>query len=65
MKTYVSYVIQDGTDHRHLSEVVTTKDPPYSYSGEPRLSDVLEWAEEKKRELRQQEELVIMAIYKV
>jgi hypothetical protein len=65
MKTYVSYVIQNDKSHKHLSEVVLTKEPLYSYSADPQVPDILKWAEEKKKNLNPHEELVITAMYKI
>ena len=65
MKTFVSYVIQDGKGHKHESTVVTTQSPPYSYSSDPQVSDVMEWAEEKKKELKNEEELIVVSMYKL
>lgn len=65
MKTYVSYVIQNDNSHKHLSEVVITKEPLYSFSADPQVSDILKWAEEKKKNLNPNEELVITAMYKI
>lgn len=65
MKTYVSYVIQDDTGHKHESEIVTSQNPPYSYSSDPQVSDVMEWADKKKKELKKEENLVIVNMYKV
>lgn len=65
MKTYVSYVIQDKTGHKHESTIVTTQSPPYSYSSDPQVSDVMEWADKKKKELKNEENLVIVNMYKL
>jgi hypothetical protein len=65
MKTYVSYVIQNDNSHKHLSEVVITDEPPYSFSADPQVADILKWAEEKKKNLNPNEELVITAMYKI
>ncbi len=65
MKTYVSYVIQDDTGHKHGSEIVTSQNPPYSYSSDPQVSDVMEWADKKKKELKKEENLVIVNMYKI
>lgn len=65
MKTYVSYVIQDETGHKHESEIVTSPNPPYSYSSDPQVSDVMEWADKKKKELKKEENLVIVNMYKI
>ncbi|MGZ3847366.1 MAG: hypothetical protein ACXVLT_07360 [Flavisolibacter sp.] len=65
MKTYVSYVIQDDKNHKHLSEVVSTNEPLYSFSADPQVTEILKWAEEKKKSLNPHEELIITAIYKI
>lgn len=65
MKTFVSYVIQNDKGHKHESTVVTTQSPPYSYSSDPQVSAVMEWAEEKKKELKNEEELIVVSMYKV
>lgn len=65
MKTYVSYIIQDDNSHRHLSEVVFTKEPLYSFSSDPQVTEILKWAEEKKKSLNPHEELIITAMYKI
>jgi hypothetical protein len=65
MKTFVSYVIQDGKGHKHESTVVTTQNPPYSYSSDPQVSDVMEWADEKRKALKKEEELIVVSMYKL
>lgn len=65
MKTFVSYVIQDEKGHKHESAIVTTQNPPYSFSSDLRVSDVMQWAEEKKKLLKPEQELVITNIYKL
>ena len=65
MNTYVSYVIQDNKSHKHLSEVVTTQNPSYSYSANPEVQDILQWAEKKKKTLKHEEELIIVSMYKL
>jgi len=65
MKTFVSYVIQDGKGHKHESTVVTTQNPPYSYSADPQVSDVMEWADEKRKALKKEEELIVVSMYKL
>lgn len=51
MKAFVNYVLQNGSVHRDLSEILDIKEPPYTYSSDPPVSQVIEWAEEKKKEL--------------
>jgi hypothetical protein len=65
MKTYVSYVIQNEHEHKHESAIITTQSPPYSYSADPQVSDVMEWADKKKKELKKEENLVIVNMYKL
>ena len=65
MKTFVSYVIQNENEHKHESTVVTTQSPPYSYSPDPQVSDVMEWADEKRKALKKEEELIVVSMYKL
>jgi hypothetical protein len=65
MKTFVSYVIQDDKGHKHESTVVATENPPYSYSADPQVSDVMEWADEKRKALKKEEELIVVSMYKL
>lgn len=65
MKMYVSYVIQDEKEHTHRSEILSTQSPPYTYSSDVLVPEVLQWAEKKKQNLKPTEDLVITAIYKV
>lgn len=63
MKTYISYVIQNEKDHKHESEIRTSQSPPYSYSPDPQISHVMEWAENKRKELKQDEKLVVVSMF--
>jgi len=65
MKTFVSYVIQNGTNHVHKSEVITTQSPPYSFSPDPQVPQIMEWAEKKRTVLKKDEELIIVSMYKL
>lgn len=65
MKTYISYVVQDENGHKHLSEVLETKSPPYSYSHDPQVDEVMKWAENKRKELKREENLVITGMFKL
>lgn len=49
MKAFVSYVLQKGNGHKHLSEILEIKEPLYTYSSDPAVSQVMDWAEEKKK----------------
>jgi len=65
MKTYVSYVIQEESGHKHLSEVITTDQATYAYSDDPQMSNVIEWVQKKKTELKPGQELVVVNIFKL
>ena len=65
MRTYVSYVIQEESGHKHLSEIITTNQPTYTYSDDPLVSNVIEWAQKKMTELKAGQELVVLNIFKL
>lgn len=65
MKTYMSYVIQDENGHTHKSEIVTTKEPLYSFSADPQVQDIIKWSEGKRKELKPNQELIITSMYKI
>jgi hypothetical protein len=65
MKTYISYVVQDEKGHKHLSEVFETKSPSYSYSNDTQADEVMKWADKKRKELKQEESLVITSMFKL
>ena len=65
MKTFVSYIIQNEKGHKHESTVVTSQNPPYSFSSDPQVSDVMEWAKEKRKALTKEEELIVLGMYKL
>jgi hypothetical protein len=64
MKTLVSYVLQEKDRHEHLSEVLDITDPPVTYSTEIPVSQVIQWAKEKRRALSPDQELIILGIYR-
>lgn len=64
MKAFVSYVLQDSKGHEHLSEVLDIEQPPYSYSSDPPISQVLEWAKLKRKNLKGKQ-LIIVNIFKI
>lgn len=65
MKTYVSYVVQNEKEHKHHSEIIDTPSPSYSFSPDPQVEDVIEWAEKKRKQLNKDEELIIVGMFKV
>lgn len=64
MKAFVSYVIQNDTGHRHLSEAIPIKSPPLYYSTELPVQQVFEWAEKKQAELPKGEKLIVINFFK-
>ncbi len=65
MKTYISFVIQGITGHKHYSEVLETRSPSYSYSANPPIDEVKRWAERKQDGLNKEETLVITGMFKL
>ena len=65
MKTFVSYIIQDEKGHKHESTIVATQSPPYSYLSNPQVSDVMEWADEKRKAPKKEEELTVVSMHKL
>jgi hypothetical protein len=65
MKNLISYVIQEEKDHKHFSEILEIKDPPYSFSHDPVMHEVMEWMERKKAELKKGQELVLINVFKI
>ncbi|TAK37296.1 MAG: hypothetical protein EPO28_12235 [Saprospiraceae bacterium] len=65
MKAFVSYVVQDNAGHKHLSEVVNIDTPPYTFNADPPVTQVMEWAEKKRTELKKGEELVVVNVLKL
>ena len=65
MKIIVNYIIQDEKDHRHESEILNIISPPYSFSPEPPVTEVMKWAERKQTELPDGKKLVVLSMFKI
>ena len=65
MKTMVSYVVQDAENHKHQSEILEITSPPYTFSPEPPISEVMKWAERKQKELSEGQKLVVLSMFKI
>lgn len=65
MKTLVSYVVQDANTHWHQSEILDIKVPPYTFSPEPPVSEVVRWAEKKQKELIEGQKLILISMFKI
>ena len=65
MKVLVNYVIQGDKDHRHESEIINIYSPPYTFSPEPPVPEVMKWADKKQTELIHGQKLVVLSMFKV
>jgi ABC-type sulfate transport system substrate-binding protein len=65
MKTLVNYVVQDAKEHKHESEILEITSPPYTFSPEPPVCEVMKWAERKQKELLAEQKLIIMSMFKI
>lgn len=65
MKVFVSYVLQSANKHSHHSEVLEIKSPPYTYSPHVDGSNILDWVENKKKILKEGEQLVVLNYFKL
>lgn len=65
MKILINYVVQDTNDHRHGSEIIDIKSPPYTFSPEPPVSEVMKWVQIKQGELSDGKKLIVLSMFKV
>jgi len=65
MKTLINYVVQDPNENRHESEIPEINSPPYTFSPEPSVSEVMKWAYRKQKNLPQGQKLVITGMFKI
>jgi hypothetical protein len=65
MKTLVNYVVQDAENHKHESEILEITSPPYTFSPEPPISEVMKWAEKKQSELSHGQKLIVLSMFKI
>lgn len=65
MKTLVNYVVQDAENHVRQSEILEIASPPYTFSAEPPVSEVMEWAERKQSELSIGQKLIVLSMFKI
>ena len=65
MKTLINFVVQDAKEHKHESEILEISCPPYTFSPEPPVCEVMKWAERKQNELPGGQKLIIMSMFKL
>ncbi len=64
-KTYISFVVQNGDKHIHDFEIADLALPKYYFYLDNTSQQVVKWAEEKQKELRPPEKLVILNYFNV
>jgi len=65
MKILINYVVQDTNDHHHESEIIDIQSPPYTFSPEPPVSEVMKWVQLKQGELSDGKKLIVLSMFKV
>jgi len=65
MKTLINYMVQDPKEHRHESEILEINSPPYTFSPETTVSEVMKWVEMKQKELLDGQKLIVMSMFKL
>jgi hypothetical protein len=65
MKTLRNYVVQDAKEHKHESEILEITSPPYTFSPESPICEVMKWVENKQNEIPQGQKLIIMSMFKI
>ena len=65
MKTYVSYVIQEGDQHIHSADIVETTSPPYTYSSDPPTLAIMKWVKEKQATMNSNQKFILVNIIKL
>lgn len=58
-------MVQDAKEHKHDSEILEINSPPYTFSPEPPVSEVMKWAEMKQKALLDGQKLIIMSMFKL
>lgn len=64
-KTYISFVIQTGDKHIHDFAIADLALPKYYFYLDNTSQQVVKWAEEKQKELRSNEKLIIINFFNV
>lgn len=65
MKALVNYMVQDAENHKHQSEILEITSPPYTFSPEPPISEVMKWAKKKQNELSNGQKLIVLSMFKI
>ncbi len=62
-KTYISYVIQSTTDHKHEASVVEFSKDPFAIYSDNSAAEVVKWAENKQAGLKPEEKIIILSFF--
>jgi len=65
MKTLINYVVQGVKEHTHESEILEITSPPYTFSPEPPISEVMKLVEKRQNELPTGQKLIVMSMFKI
>lgn len=65
MKALVNYVIQDAKKHLHYSEILEILSPPYTFSSDPPVHDVMKWVEKQQNTLPDGQKIFLISMYKI
>lgn len=63
MQTYISYVIQEETGHKHHADIVSYPGPPFILTPEWQYEAVKKWMDKKLSEITDGQELIITGIF--
>ncbi|OJW30599.1 MAG: hypothetical protein BGO54_21950 [Sphingobacteriales bacterium 46-32] len=64
-KTYISFVIQEGERHVHDFVIADLNLPIFNFYLDNTSQQVVKWAEEKQKELKASEKIVIVNYFNV
>ena len=65
MKNLIRYLNQDTEGHKHLSELLKTENPSYTFSPQHSMEYVMDWSHKKQSELKEDEKLIIVNVLKL
>jgi len=64
-KTYISFVIQNGEQHKHDFEIAELDLPKYAFYSDNTSQQVLKWADQKQQQLNPNEKLIIVNYFNI
>lgn len=64
-KTYISFVVQNGDKHIHDFAIAELSLPKYAFYADNTSQQVVEWADQKQKQLKPTEKLIILNFFNV